>query len=517
MAITLAGATFTIYTLVGYRATAALEADPISSTPLSADSSAGVLSQTTFLLEDIPPLSAGGDGWNGPDDELSEEQRQAIEAQIESNIQLLEAQGQRPTGPAAVSLAWPLKPADQLAAYGYHGISNFVDQNSGFPSQVLDYACGNRSYDTASGYNHPGTDIFIWPFPWNKMDSDLVEVVAAAPGLIVYKQDGYDDRSCSANNTPWNAISVQHADGSIAWYGHLKRSSLTSKAVGSTVEAGEYLGVVGSSGNSTGPHLHFELHNAANHLIDPYQGSCNALNPDSWWATQTPYYDSAVNQVTTGHSAPAFPTCPAPESGNIEDSFNQGDVVYFTTYYRDQLSSQASQYAIYRPDGSLYQSWTHNSPETHYAGSWWWWSFQLGPIVPAGTWRFAVLFQGQTYETYFNVGAPIEITVTAPTAGDVVMPGATYNITWNDNIGGNVRLELYRDGVYESLIAASTPSDGGYSWTPPTNTTILSGYQVRIIDLANDQRFGQSGPFTIGDLDGTFPEKVFLPAVLGGE
>ena len=50
-----------------------------------------------------------------------------------------------------------------------------------------------------------------------------------------------------------------HADGSVAWYGHMKAGSLTNKAVGQTVSSGEYLGIVGSSGNSTGPHLHFGI------------------------------------------------------------------------------------------------------------------------------------------------------------------------------------------------------------------------------------------------------------------
>src|SRR5690606_10296289 len=149
--------------------------------------------------------------------------------------------------------------------------------------------------------------------------------------------DGNPDQSCGFNNNPWNAVFVRHGDGSVTWYGHLKRGSLTPKPLGSPVTTGEYLGLIGSSGNSTGPHLHFELRSAANQLLDPYQGSCNLLNPDSWWVTQEPYYDSAVNKLTTGYAAPSFPACPAPESPNIQDSFSPGNVVYFTTYYRDQL------------------------------------------------------------------------------------------------------------------------------------------------------------------------------------
>ena len=89
--------------------------------------------------------------------------------------------------------------------------------------------------------------------------SDAVRIVAAAPGTIVSKTDGNFDRNCAIGSGQWNAVYVRHADNSVAWYGHMKSGSLTTKAVGETVVTGEYLGIVGSSGSSTGPHLHFEI------------------------------------------------------------------------------------------------------------------------------------------------------------------------------------------------------------------------------------------------------------------
>ena len=40
------------------------------------------------------------------------------------------------------------------------------------------------------------------------------------------------------------------------WYAHM---SATAAEVGSYVEAGDVIGYVGSTGNSTGPHLHLEV------------------------------------------------------------------------------------------------------------------------------------------------------------------------------------------------------------------------------------------------------------------
>ena len=53
-----------------------------------------------------------------------------------------------------------------------------------------------------------------------------------------------------------NLIIVDHGNGVETWYGHC--SKLYEK-VGNTVNAGDIIAAVGSTGNSTGPHLHFEI------------------------------------------------------------------------------------------------------------------------------------------------------------------------------------------------------------------------------------------------------------------
>jgi murein DD-endopeptidase MepM/ murein hydrolase activator NlpD len=367
-------------------------------------------SSTQTATTDIGPGGSGGGVYEpGHVPHLSPAQRQEIQQIIAANIDRLTAAGQLPARQteSALTLTWPLSHTNPTGSdFGYHGISNFVDHNPLFPNQLLDYHCGNRSYDLPGGYNHSGTDFFLWPFPWNKMDAAEVAVVAAAAGLIIHKQDGYYDRSCSFTGQPWNAVYIRHADGSTAWYGHLKQGSVLTKSVGQTVAAGEYLGLVGSSGNSTGPHLHLELFDSGGQMLDPYAGSCNPTITASWWHEQRPYYDSAVNKLTTGSAAPHFPPCPANEVTHEQTVFAPGSTIYFTTYYRDQLGSQTSQYAIYMPNGHLYYQWSHNSNADHYDASYWWWWFSFGTAVPRGQWRFRVTFAGQTYDHYFYILDP---------------------------------------------------------------------------------------------------------------
>jgi murein DD-endopeptidase MepM/ murein hydrolase activator NlpD len=448
------------------------------------------------LIEGTAPASFEHGHAAPPRDELGPELRQQIQAQIASNLRVLEAEGELPPRrPAAVSLEWPLRLSPAWADYGYHAVSGFVDHDPDYPDQRLDYNCGTRTYDLASGYNHAGTDLFPWPFLWNRMDSDQAQVIAAAPGTIVLKQDGNYDRNCSMSGLPWNAVYIRHNDGSIAWYGHLKKGSLTSKGVGAQVGSGEYLGVVGSSGSSTGPHLHLELHDAVGNLVDPYQGACNPS--PSWWSLQKPYYDSAVNKLTTGDAAPEFRACPNPTDAHIQDSFLAGETIYFTTYYRDQLSSQQSRYTVYAPDGSIFSQSTYKSSQPHSSASYSFFSHPFPAGLPAGTWRFEVLFNGQTYETYFNFGDPTFISVSSPQAGDTWVRGARQRITWSDNLGGEVRIELYKGAARHSIIAASTPSDGRHSWTPPESLAPGSDYRVRITNVTDPTLYAESGPFAI--------------------
>ena len=54
-----------------------------------------------------------------------------------------------------------------------------------------------------------------------------------------------------------NCVVVDHGDGMETLYAHLYRIGVE---VGQELKAGDQVGNIGSTGNSTGPHLHFEVH-----------------------------------------------------------------------------------------------------------------------------------------------------------------------------------------------------------------------------------------------------------------
>lgn len=380
------------------------------------------LNDVQVAAQRVPDEIAPGGGGRfefEPKDEITDAERQRIQAGIRRNIDKLKREGRlEPARPEAVPLAWPLKKAAGVTDFNVEGISNYVDQNPAFPNLVLDWNCGNRTYDQSSGYNHAGIDIFTWPFSWKKVDDSSVEIVAAAGGTIIQKSDGNFDRSCTFNSNNWNAVYIRHSDNSVAWYGHMKNGSQTSKPVGATVTVGEKLGIVGSSGNSTGPHLHFELYNSSNQLQDPFQGTCNTLNAASWWIDQEPYRVSRINALMTQSAPPVFPACPTTETTNQKTVFQPGEQIYTAVYFRDQQVNQQVQYSLIRPDGTIFQPWSQTLTSTFNA-SYWWWAWTLPGNGPNGTWKLRAVYNSVTYETPFIVG---QATPFATVTGKVTTP-----------------------------------------------------------------------------------------------
>ena len=81
--------------------------------------------------------------------------------------------------------------------------------------------------------------------------------LAAPPGTpVAAARDGVVTRAGPAGRVYGNAVFLDHGDGSSTRYAHLSQVLV---APGARVQQGDPIGRVGSTGASTGPHLHFEL------------------------------------------------------------------------------------------------------------------------------------------------------------------------------------------------------------------------------------------------------------------
>lgn len=298
----------------------------------------------------------------------------------------------------------PIRPKDGFSEYGYHTINFNVDHNLTPNNQLLDYNCGNRTYDWASG-NHQGTDLILWPYPWKRMAENVMEVVAAAEGVIVNKKDGFNDLSCVNNGNPnWNGFVLEHADGSQTIYMHFKKNTLNPKGIGDTVSAGEFLGVAGSSGSSNWPHLHFEVRDFENQVIDPYQGPCNSMNDTSWWQVQEPYAVPRINEISTHYVGTQDTECPVIENTYKKINFVPGDMLYLKIFYRDINDGDITNIQFKKPNGEILYNWNWtNNWGAFYATAHATWEFQTDNTWMDGVYTVTATFGGNTYETIFGI------------------------------------------------------------------------------------------------------------------
>lgn len=90
------------------------------------------------------------------------------------------------------------------------------------------------------------------------------EVLAAADGTVRVVVDGVPENQPGVMDDvvlPGNMIAIEHGPGEFAHYCHLQPGSARVKP-GDSVQAGQVIGLVGNSGNSSEPHLHFHVQSA---------------------------------------------------------------------------------------------------------------------------------------------------------------------------------------------------------------------------------------------------------------
>lgn len=155
-----------------------------------------------------------------------------------------------------------------------------------------DFQCNAATQD-----KHKGTDFVIADLPSMR---DGVAVLAAADGTVLRRRDGVEDISARGRDRSTfdgincgNAVIIDHGNGWETQYCHLRRGSIRPSG-GETVKAGDIIGMVGLSGETEYPHLHFMVRKDDLDL-DPYDGGvfeqdCKAGDGSLW--AETPRYDT---------------------------------------------------------------------------------------------------------------------------------------------------------------------------------------------------------------------------------
>ena len=129
--------------------------------------------------------------------------------------------------------------------------------------------------------------VFGWPCPSTKLVTSGVgarwgtihkgldigasmgsEIVASEGGTVVIASNTCDhnygkDGSCGCGGGYGNYVVINHGNGFLTLYGHLTKAEVS---VGEKVDKGDRIGISGTTGWSTGPHLHFELRYGGNYM-----------------------------------------------------------------------------------------------------------------------------------------------------------------------------------------------------------------------------------------------------------
>ncbi|WP_084610673.1 peptidoglycan DD-metalloendopeptidase family protein [Synechocystis sp. PCC 7509] len=132
---------------------------------------------------------------------------------------------------------------------------------------VLNYLPQPNGAASFNGYIWPArgalTSKYGWR--WGRMHRGIdiaapvgTPIFAVAPGVVIksgWNKGGYG-----------NLVDIQHADGTLTRYAHNYRLLVQP---GQFVEQGQQISLMGSTGRSTGPHLHFELHPGGKGAVNP--------------------------------------------------------------------------------------------------------------------------------------------------------------------------------------------------------------------------------------------------------
>ena len=169
-----------------------------------------------------------------------------------------------------------------------------------------------------------GTVEMIFNGCHNSSGSDSEGVSCEWRGICTPNYDGYWNGGC--NNGFGNGIVLRHDDGEYSVYAHLFSES-RGLQVGDQVLQGQFIGLSGSTGNSTGPHLHFELRHADDRGVwhtEQYDPSW-VVSPDDYMEEVFPSWENEVplGQFPLPEPSPALmpETQPVPVE---ENQYNPG-------------------------------------------------------------------------------------------------------------------------------------------------------------------------------------------------
>jgi hypothetical protein len=221
--------------------------------------------------------------------------------------------------------------------------------------EARDYTCGFMTYE-----GHTGVDFAVADYA--AADAG-VAVVAAAPGEVVAVRDGEADRRGAVNPEAvhsrecGNGVVIRHTQGLVTNYCHMRRGSILVQP-DDRVERGTPLGLVGQSGLSEFPHLHFEAR-FDGEPIDPFSGrpadGCGNAGVARWLpetASALPYFAGFPYHLGF---APAVPDTGLMRAGTYDDAVMPAEApeIVFWAELWGLVTGDILEMRLIGPDGTV--------------------------------------------------------------------------------------------------------------------------------------------------------------------
>ncbi len=342
-------------------------------------------------------------------------------------------------------------------------ISNYADVNP-LTGAEADYNGGNYEYD-----GHDAIDAGPWGFEWQDRG---FPVLAAADGTVTQVFDGSFDRETSFNSNQGNYVLLTHGNGWQTLYYHFAADTITVK-VGNAVKQGQVIGLMGSSGSSTGTHLHYTA---------LYRG-CEVevgYSPSHYWLSPLPYGGDVPAATMDSGVTNYVPTADIGErvSPYVDFGTTQSGSVYAWVKVYGSTTTDTLTWRWIRPNGTVYTN-DDLLPSADYKYSWWYWNRSISNFASApGTWQVAMLVNGieQRRSSFNIVAGPGSASVRVTTVANGLLPdGRTTPIDLGSvAAGGTGPTQLFT--IRNHGVVALTPSN----LVLPPGFTLSGGFPASI-------------------------------------
>ncbi len=131
----------------------------------------------------------------------------------------------------------------------------------------------------------------------------------------------------------------------------------------------------------------------------------------------------------------------------------------------------------------------------------------------------AIAKDGTIYVGNIAIGkSNATVSLTSPNGGEQWTPGSLHNITWKAGFTGNVKIELLKGGILNTVIANSTSNSGTYKWTISPTQIAGGDYKVRVSNIVNPTVNASSqNNFYIGRGGAVAQNSLILTSPMGGQ